>query len=65
MIHVNGEPLAHQSGMTVDDVLKARNYTFKLLVVRIDGTLVPRKAYPATEVPDGADMQVLHMMAGG
>ena len=65
MIHVNGEPLTHQPGMTVDDVLKSRNYTFRLLAVRIDGTFVPRRAYPATEVPDGADVQVIHMMAGG
>ena len=64
MICVNGEPL-NQRGMTVDDVLKSRNDTCKLLEVRIDGTLVPRTAYPATEVPDGADVQVIHMIAGG
>jgi len=51
--------------MTVDDVLKSRSYQFRLLAVRIDGTFAPRKAYPATEVPDGADVQVIHMMAGG
>jgi sulfur carrier protein len=65
MIRVNAEPLTHQAGMTVDDVLKSRNYTFRLLAVWIDGTLVPRKAYAATQVPDGADVQVIHMMAGG
>ena len=65
MICVNGEPLEYESGMTVADVLKLRNYAFRMLAVWIDGALVPRKAYALTSVPDGAEVQVLHMIAGG
>lgn len=65
MIIVNGEPLEHKDGMTVEDVLKAKNYIFRMLAVSIDGELVPRKAYKMTTVPDGADVQVIHMMSGG
>ncbi|MFB3854666.1 MAG: sulfur carrier protein ThiS [Vicinamibacterales bacterium] len=65
MITVNGEPLEHRDGMTVDDVLKAKNYIFRMLAVSVDGELVPRRAYKTTPVPDGADVQVIHMMSGG
>jgi sulfur carrier protein len=65
MIRVNGEPLDYAVGITVADVLKLRNYTFRMLAVWIDGALVPRTAYASTAVPDGADVQVLHMIAGG
>ncbi|MFH1267152.1 MAG: sulfur carrier protein ThiS [Planctomycetota bacterium] len=65
MIRVNGEPLGHEPGMTVADVLRLKNYTFRMLAVWIDGMLVPRRDYALTVVPDGADVQVLHMIAGG
>jgi sulfur carrier protein len=65
MITVNGTPLEHTPGMTVADVLKARNYIFRMLAVSVNGQLVPRKAYATTTVPDGADVQVIHMISGG
>ncbi len=65
MIKVNGEPLEHRPGMTVRDALRARNFIFPLLVVKIDGELVPRAAYDSRVVDDGADVQVVHLMSGG
>lgn len=65
MVRVNGEPLAHRPGMTVRDVLREKNFVFPLLVVSVDGRHVPRTEYDATLVPDGAEVQVLHLMSGG
>lgn len=65
MIKVNGEPLDHRAGMTVRDVLAARNFIFPLLIVRLDGVTVPRDHYAATPVADGTDVQVIHLMSGG
>lgn len=64
-ILVNGDPLAWRERMTVRDVLKARNYIFPLLVITVNGTLVRRGEYDGTEVPDGADVKVVHLMSGG
>lgn len=65
MITVNGSPHPWHEGMTVRDVLDERRFTFPLLVVRIDGRLVPRGEYGETAVPDGSDVDVLHLMSGG
>lgn len=65
MITVNGDPLQHTPGMTVRDLLKAKGFVFPLLIVKIDGELVSRDAFDQTKVPDGADVQVLHLMSGG
>lgn len=65
MIRVNGEAEEHEAGMTVATLLRRLGFTFPLLVVRLDGRLVERSAYPATPVDDGADVQVLHLLAGG
>jgi sulfur carrier protein len=65
MIRVNGDKLEHREGMTVRDVLKARNFVFPLIVVKVDGVLVPREQMDQRLVPDGADVEVIHLMSGG
>ncbi len=65
MLIVNGEPMEWRMGMTVRDVLRERGYVFPLLIVRIDGRLVERTAYDTTPVPDGSEVDVLHLMSGG
>lgn len=65
MIQVNGDPLAWQPGMTVQDVLRARNFKFPLLIVTVDGTFVAKKDYGATPVHDHAEVSVVHLISGG
>lgn len=66
MITVNGDKLEWREGMTVQDVLDAKNYTFKMISVWIDGNPVERRdAYPTTPVPDESEVQVIHNISGG
>jgi len=65
MILVNGEKMAWVPGMTVRDILKARNYIFRMLVVQVNGELVKRGTYDTAVVPDGATVDVIHMISGG
>jgi sulfur carrier protein len=65
MITVNTEPMEWRDGMTVSDILKARNYIFRMIAVQVNGELVPRGTYEKTVVADGADVQVIHMISGG
>ena len=65
MITVNGSPLEWHPGMTVAEILKVRNYIFRMLVVQVNGDLVKRGTYDTAVVPDGADVQVIHMISGG
>ncbi len=65
MIKVNGEPLKFKKGMTVTDVIRAKNFNFPLLIVKIDGVYIAREAYSATEVPDKSDVEVVHLISGG
>jgi len=65
VLTVNGEPLDYEPGMRIVDVLERRGYIFPLLIITIDGVHVPRDRYALTVVPDGADVQVIHLMSGG
>lgn len=65
MITVNDDPLDWRPGLTVAEILKLRNYIFPMVAVQVNGELVRRGAYDKTPVPDGAVVQVIHMMSGG
>ena len=65
MLLVNEEPLEWHDGMTVRDVLCARNYRFPMLIIHVDGLLIPKPDYDTAAVPDGAVVQVIHLISGG
>ena len=64
-ITVNGTPHPWREGMTVRDALRERKYGFPLVIIKLDGKLVPRGTYDVTVIPDGADLDVIHLMSGG
>ncbi|NOR16013.1 MAG: sulfur carrier protein ThiS [Candidatus Aminicenantes bacterium] len=64
-ITVNGRTVPWQEGMTIQTVLEVMNYTFRLLVVKLDGRLIKKEKYKSTAVPENADVKVIHMVAGG
>ena len=51
--------------LTVTDLLKQKNFTFKMLIVKINGQLVRKTDYDSAEVSDGDDVMVLHLISGG
>ncbi len=54
-----------EEGMTVNRLLARLGFSFPLIIVSIDGLLVPKDEFATRLVPDGAQVKVLHMTAGG
>ena len=65
MIQVNGDSLDWAPGLTVRGVLQAKNYKFPLLIVSVNDRQVRREDYDITAIPDGAVVQVVHLLSGG
>ena len=65
MITVNGNELEWSEGMTVRDVLKAMNYNFTLIVLKVNGQLVKRENWGDFLVPDRAVVDAMHLISGG
>ena len=65
MIQVKEEPLDWHEGMTVRDILRAKNYRFPMLIIHVNGLLIPKPDYDTTTVPDSAVVQVIHLISGG
>jgi len=66
VIRVNDKfAIEWEEGMTVARLLGRLKFSFPLIIVSIDGVLVPKGEYATRQVPDGAEVKVLHMTAGG
>ncbi len=66
MIRVNNQyEVEWHAGMTVQDVLEALKFSFRMIVVKVNGRVVLRPDFPTTPVPDGAEVQAIHLTGGG
>jgi sulfur carrier protein len=66
MIRVNHKyEVEWRPGMTVQDLLDALRFSFRMIVVKVDGRVVLRSDFASTEVADGADVQAIHLTSGG
>ena len=65
MIKVNYKETEWREGLTVQDILDGQGYTFKMLAVWVNDTPVTAEQFSATLVPDGADVQAIHLISGG
>ncbi len=65
MIKVNTENFPWHPGMTVRVLLDEKLFTFRHIIVRVNGEFVPEEDYEKQIVLDEDDVLVLHLMAGG
>ncbi|OFY51208.1 MAG: hypothetical protein A2W85_04190 [Bacteroidetes bacterium GWF2_41_31] len=51
--------------LTISEILKLKNYSFKMMVVKINGRLIKKPEYNLADVVAGDDVQILHLISGG
>ncbi len=54
-----------QKQVTISELLAMKKYTFKMLVIKVNGTLVKKDSYDTFEINDGDNVTVLHLVSGG
>jgi sulfur carrier protein len=65
-ILLNNNPENFQADtMTVNELLRMKNFTFRLLVIKINGSLVKKTDYEITTIHEGDEVHVLHLISGG
>lgn len=64
-ITVNNREVEWIEGETVKGLLKRMNFTFPLIVVKIDGKLIPKDKYGDTNISDNAEVSAIHLISGG
>jgi thiamine biosynthesis protein ThiS len=64
-ILVNGNKIEWQKDMNITKILKVMNYTFKMIVVKVNGKVIPKEDYDNFFVDENADVKVIHLISGG
>jgi sulfur carrier protein len=65
MIIVNKEQMKYEHGMTIDDVLKKKRYSFRMITVIVNSEVIPKDRYSTYKIKDGDNIDVIHIMSGG
>lgn len=54
-----------QNQITISELLKLKNFTFKMLVIKVNNKLIKKDAYSTFKINEGDDVNVLHLISGG
>jgi len=66
MIRVNDKfDVEWEPGMTVRRLLERLRFSYRMLVISVNGEIVPPEEWETRTVADGDQVRVLHMLAGG
>lgn len=65
MIKLNNRDCEWQKGLTVEELLKRKNYTYSRITVSVNAVIVPEADYATTIIHDGDNVEAIHLMAGG
>ena len=65
-ITLNNRPESfNREKITISEILQIKNYTFKMLVIKVNGKLVKKDAYDIFEINEEDNVTVLHLVSGG
>jgi sulfur carrier protein len=65
MIKVNGLDFPWAEDLSVNKLLKEKNYTFPSIVVKINDQVIDPEDFEITFIANGDDVKVIHLITGG
>ncbi|MEI6852320.1 MAG: sulfur carrier protein ThiS [Bacteroidota bacterium] len=51
--------------LSITELLALKKFTFKMLIIKINGKLIKQENYSTSFIKDGDDVMVLHLISGG
>jgi sulfur carrier protein len=65
-ITLNNNPETIESdSLSVQELITLKNYTFALLVTKVNGQLVKKEDRDKVRVKDGDNVAIIHLISGG
>jgi sulfur carrier protein len=61
----NREEEFNKDPISVNEMLVIKKFSFKMRIIKINGTLIPREEYDSAFIHEGDDVQMLYLMSGG
>jgi thiamine biosynthesis protein ThiS len=51
--------------MSITQIMEEKSFRFKMLLVKLNGKLIPRESWPQTVVRDADRLDIIHLVSGG
>lgn len=51
--------------LTVSELMNYKNFTFKMIIVKLNGQLVKKEYFSTTQIVEGDEVSILHLISGG
>lgn len=51
--------------LSINEILKIKNFTFPRIIVKLNGSLIKKPAYGSTIIKHGDILNVIHLISGG
>lgn len=51
--------------ITVDEMIVIKKFSFKMRVIKINGTFIRKEEYATASIKEGDNVQMLYLMSGG
>ncbi len=51
--------------LSFNEIIKLKNFTFKMIVTKLNGKLVKKNQRDDVYIKDGDDIMILHLISGG
>ena len=61
----NSETELNYTEISIKELLAEKKFTFKMLIIKVNGVLVKKEDYENTIVKDGDKVDVIHLISGG
>jgi thiamine biosynthesis protein ThiS len=61
----NRKETLNKEKLSLAELIEYKNFTFKLLVTRVNGKLIKKESRAGTIIQDGDEVNILHMISGG
>ena len=61
----NREEIFEKDSMNVTELLQAKNFTFKIITIKLNGKFIKKEDYDTTFIKDGDDVAAIHLLTGG
>ncbi len=61
----NTEESFEKDILTITEILKLKNFVFKMLVIKVNDKIIKKNEYESTIIKDGDNVMILHLVSGG
>lgn len=55
----------NQDSITVSEMLLLKKFSFRMRIIKINGSLITKENYDTTIINNGDNVQMLYLMSGG